>query len=84
MDKGNRMNGYAFLRFYFEFSDGKRVEPSVDIANTVLVRNMRVPPENLTQKSIGKCMLFQAVLRFRRFLALQLYFSQGIQLWSLQ
>jgi hypothetical protein len=34
--------GYTFLRFYFEFSRGKRVEPS------------RFPPENLTQKSIAQ------------------------------
>jgi hypothetical protein len=44
---------YTFLRFYFEFSGVKRVEPSVDIANTVLVRNMRFTAENLTQKSLA-------------------------------
>jgi hypothetical protein len=36
----DEMGAYTFLRFYFEFSGGKRVEPS------------RFPPENLTQKSI--------------------------------
>jgi hypothetical protein len=44
------------LRFIYFFalsipaSDAKRVEPSVDIAKMVLVRNMRLASEKLAQK----------------------------------
>jgi hypothetical protein len=47
-------NKRCFFALSFPTSDAKRVEPSVDVANTVLVRNMRFASEKLPQKSRAK------------------------------